>query len=220
MVKVVKSTVLEAPVERVWEVLRDFNGHDSWHPAVRDSAIEQGQSSDRIGCVRRFHSAGRRGAAASGCSRCRTPDMAFSYCLLDTPVPLLNYVAHVAPRAGHRRGRHVLALGEPVRHAGGPRSGAAHDGRREHLSGRVRCDPHPHGAGRAMTSVETYPTLAEAARAMGCPARSLSRAAENGGDARGQRGHGGPVRIVRTVRTRACARFRVRGRNGDRWRGP
>ena len=94
MVKVVKSTVLEAPVERVWEVLRDFNGHDSWHPAVRDSAIEQGQSSDRIGCVRRFHL--QDGAELR--ERLLTlsdADMAFSYCLLDTPVPLLNYVAHV-----------------------------------------------------------------------------------------------------------------------------
>ena len=94
MVKVVKSTVLEAPVEAVWELLRDFNGHDQWHPAVADSQIERGQPSDKVGCVRRFH-------LADG-SELREllltlsdADMAFSYCLLDTPVPLLNYVAHV-----------------------------------------------------------------------------------------------------------------------------
>ncbi|MEZ5925479.1 MAG: SRPBCC family protein [Hyphomicrobiaceae bacterium] len=94
MVKVVKSTVLEAPVDRVWEILRDFNGHDRWHPAVADSQIERGQSSDRIGCVRRFH--------LQDGSELREQlltlsdiDYAFSYCLLDTPVPLFNYVAHV-----------------------------------------------------------------------------------------------------------------------------
>jgi hypothetical protein len=94
MVKVVKSTVVEAPVESVWAVLRDFNGHDRWHPAVADSHIERGFSSDKVGCVRRFH-------LVDG-SELREQlltlsdiDMAFSYCLLDTPVPLFNYVAHV-----------------------------------------------------------------------------------------------------------------------------
>lgn len=94
MVKVVKSTVLNAPVEAVWAVLRDFNGHDQWHPAVADSVIERGQPSDKVGCVRKFH-------LADG-SELREllltlsdADMAFSYCLHETPVPLLNYVAHV-----------------------------------------------------------------------------------------------------------------------------
>jgi hypothetical protein len=94
MVRVVKSTVLEAPVERVWEILRDFNGHDRWHPAVADSEIERGRSSDRIGCVRRFHL--RDGSELrEQLLTLSDADMAFSYCLLDTPVPLLNYVAHV-----------------------------------------------------------------------------------------------------------------------------
>lgn len=94
MVKIVKSTIIAAPVEATWAVLRDFNGHDQWHPAVSDSAIERGLPSDRVGCVRRFH-------LADG-SELREQlltlsdiDMAFSYCLLDTPIPLLNYVAHV-----------------------------------------------------------------------------------------------------------------------------
>ena len=94
MVQVVKSTVLDHPVEEVWAVLRDFNGHDEWHPAVADSEIERGQTSDRIGCVRRFHL--KDGSELR--ERLLTlsdADMAFSYCLHETPVPLLNYVAHV-----------------------------------------------------------------------------------------------------------------------------
>lgn len=94
MPKIRTSTILEAPVESVWQVLRDFNGHDRWHPAVADSQIERGQPFDKVGCVRRFH-------LADG-SELREQlltlsdiDMAFTYCLLDTPVPLLNYVAHV-----------------------------------------------------------------------------------------------------------------------------
>jgi hypothetical protein len=94
MVKVVKSTVLPAPVEAVWEVLRDFNGHDRWHPIVADSVVEKGWTSDRVGCVRRFHL--QDGSELRELLLTLSDaDMAFSYCLLDTPVPLLNYVAHV-----------------------------------------------------------------------------------------------------------------------------
>jgi hypothetical protein len=94
MPKVVRSTVIEAPVETVWGVLRDFNGHDRWHPAVAESQIERGQSADRVGCVRRF----RLQDGSELRERLLTlsdADMAFSYCLLETPIPLLNYVAHV-----------------------------------------------------------------------------------------------------------------------------
>ncbi|MFY0614261.1 MAG: SRPBCC family protein [Hyphomicrobiaceae bacterium] len=94
MVKVVKSTVLDAPIEAVWDVLRDFNGHDQWHPAVATSQIERGRDGDRIGCVRRFK--------LEDGSELREQlltlsdiEQTFSYCLLDTPVPLFNYVAHV-----------------------------------------------------------------------------------------------------------------------------
>ena len=44
MPRIVKSTIIDAPCDRVWEVLRDFNGHDRWHPAVATSTIERGQS--------------------------------------------------------------------------------------------------------------------------------------------------------------------------------
>jgi hypothetical protein len=61
---------------------------------VATSAIERAQSSDRIGCVRRFR-------LADG-SELREQllalsdlEQSFSYCLLDTPIPLFNYVAHV-----------------------------------------------------------------------------------------------------------------------------
>ncbi|KUF09836.1 SRPBCC family protein [Pseudoponticoccus marisrubri] len=94
MVKVVKSTVLDAPVEEVWAVLRDFNGHDQWHPAVADSVIDRRQPSDKVGCVRRFHLVDGS-ELREQLLTLSDADMAFSYCLLETPVPLLNYVAHV-----------------------------------------------------------------------------------------------------------------------------
>ncbi|MCY4541357.1 MAG: SRPBCC family protein [Rhodobacteraceae bacterium] len=94
MVKVMRSTVLDFPIEEVWDVLRDFNGHDRWHPAVGESRIESGSPSDRVGCVRNFRL--RDGSQLR--ERLLTLsdlEMSFSYCLLHTPIPLFNYVAHV-----------------------------------------------------------------------------------------------------------------------------
>lgn len=94
MVRVVRSTIMAAPADAVWEVIRDFNGHESWHPAVATSSIERGEPSDRIGCVRRFRLADGS-ELREQLLTLSDMEQAFSYCLLDTPIPLFNYVAHV-----------------------------------------------------------------------------------------------------------------------------
>ena len=94
MPRVVKSIILDAPVEAVWDVIRDFNGHDHWHPAVAESHIERGRPSDMVGCVRNF----RLEDGANLREQLLTLsdlEQTFAYCLLDTPIPLFNYVAHV-----------------------------------------------------------------------------------------------------------------------------
>jgi hypothetical protein len=94
MAHVVRSTIIDASADRVWGVLRDFNGFDRWHPALAASEIERSQSAERIGCVRRVK-------LADG-SELREQllalsdlEQSYSYCLLDTPIALFNYVAHV-----------------------------------------------------------------------------------------------------------------------------
>jgi len=94
MVKVVRSTILPAPVEAVWEILRDFNGHDQWHPAIASSQIERNLPSDKVGCVRKFK-LGDGSELREQLLSLSDADLVFSYCLLDTPVPLFNYVSHV-----------------------------------------------------------------------------------------------------------------------------
>ena len=94
MPNVKRSTVIDQPIEVVWDAIRDFNGHDRWHPAVATSQIERGRPSDMVGCVRNFRledgSALREQLLALS-----DLETAFTYCLLDTPIPLFNYVAHV-----------------------------------------------------------------------------------------------------------------------------
>jgi hypothetical protein len=94
MIRVTRSAVIDAPIERVWAVLRDFNGFDQWLPAVATSAIERGQSADKIGCVRRVK-LGDGSELREQLLALSDLEQSFSYCLLDTPIPLFNYVAHV-----------------------------------------------------------------------------------------------------------------------------
>ena len=108
-----KSTIIDAPTDRVWAVLRDFNGHDQWHPAVATSLIERGQSADKIGCVRRFR-------LADG-SELREQllglsdfEQSFSYCLLGHSDSLVQLCGARPPSVGDRRRPNFLALGVPL----------------------------------------------------------------------------------------------------------
>ncbi len=94
MPRVYRSTILNAPLDAVWEVLRDFNGHDRWHPAIAQSQIERGHAAEKVGCVRRFRLQDG-GELREQLLTLSDMETAFSYCLLDTPIPLFNYIAHV-----------------------------------------------------------------------------------------------------------------------------
>ncbi|MFC7344486.1 SRPBCC family protein [Saccharopolyspora griseoalba] len=48
------SIVVDVPVEKVWEAIRDFNGLPVWHPAIASSEIEDGGDPARVGCVRKL----------------------------------------------------------------------------------------------------------------------------------------------------------------------
>jgi NADPH:quinone reductase-like Zn-dependent oxidoreductase len=92
-----RSTVIDAPVDAVWGVLRDFNGHAEWHPAIAASAIEGEARGDQVGSVRRFRLAqgGELREQLLWLSDC---DRAFGYCILDAPLPLTDYVATMRVR--------------------------------------------------------------------------------------------------------------------------
>ena len=75
-------------------MLRDFNGHDRWHPAVERSEIEFGEPADKIGCVRHFRL--RDGAVLrEQLLSLSDRDMSFRYFIVEAPVPLRNYVAEM-----------------------------------------------------------------------------------------------------------------------------
>jgi NADPH:quinone reductase len=94
MIRVTRSTVINAPIDRVWSVLRDFNSHTAWHPVVAESEIEGDEPSDRVGCIRRFRlqdGARIREQLLSLSDR----DYRMTYCILSADIPLERYVATV-----------------------------------------------------------------------------------------------------------------------------
>jgi hypothetical protein len=55
MARAYASIILNAPVEAIWSLVRDFNGLPGWAPPVAKSKIENGLDADVVGCVRSFH---------------------------------------------------------------------------------------------------------------------------------------------------------------------
>lgn len=92
--RVVRSTVIDAPIERVWAVLRDFNSHDQWHTVVEASRIEGGEAPDQVGCVRSFtlQSGDRIREQLIGLD---DREHKSTYCIVEATVPLQRYVATV-----------------------------------------------------------------------------------------------------------------------------
>jgi len=93
-INIIRSAIIDAPIDRVWAVLRDFNSHDRWHPAVASSRMENDLGGDVVGGVRQFsltEGAELREQLLSHSDRKYT----FTYCILDSSLSLFDYVATV-----------------------------------------------------------------------------------------------------------------------------
>jgi NADPH:quinone reductase-like Zn-dependent oxidoreductase len=93
-VSIIRSTVIDAPIDQVWAVLRDFNSHDRWHPAVARSQMENDLDGDVVGGVRRLSltdGTELREQLLSHSDR----EYTLTYCILDSSLPLFDYLATV-----------------------------------------------------------------------------------------------------------------------------
>lgn len=92
MATVFVSSIIDAPAAEVWAVVRDFNAMQQWHPLIADSLIENGLTSDRIGCVRDFHTRDG-GRIREQLLALSDYDYAFTYAILESPMGVSDYVA-------------------------------------------------------------------------------------------------------------------------------
>ena len=80
MTRIFVSAVIDAPIEKVWAQVRDFNNLPEWHPKFSRSHIEGGLASDRIGCVRNFDIAGGGGTIRERLLELSDLEYSFRYC--------------------------------------------------------------------------------------------------------------------------------------------
>jgi hypothetical protein len=92
MTTIHESSLIAAPVQRVWDYVRDFNSLPKWFPGVTDSHIESGVAANQAGCVRNF--------GLEGGPRIRERLIELSdrnhvcdYQMIECPLPIANYRA-------------------------------------------------------------------------------------------------------------------------------
>ena len=99
MIDVTYSTIIAAPVEAVWTIVSDFNGLPRWHPAAKDSRIEDGKHNGEVGCIRNFALTDDSGRVRETLLAISQIDHSLTYDMLDAPLPFVGYVATMSFRA-------------------------------------------------------------------------------------------------------------------------
>jgi hypothetical protein len=92
LAKVYRSAVINAPVERVWSEIRDFNALPRWHPRISESRIEEGLPADKVGCVRNFKLQSGD-VIREKLLALSDYDYACTYAILESPMGVQNYIA-------------------------------------------------------------------------------------------------------------------------------
>jgi uncharacterized protein YndB with AHSA1/START domain len=87
--KVFCSSVIPAPADRVWSVMRDFAGMGDWHPDISEMAMIGGVPSDKVSGVRGFRFG--EGTLEEQLTRLSDPDRSFRYKINLSGTPWLNY---------------------------------------------------------------------------------------------------------------------------------
>lgn len=93
MIKVYRSAIIDAAPDKVWKLVRDFNGLPKWHPAIATSEIEGGRPADQVGCVRRFRRKSDGGLLREKLLSLADDTRTLTYNILVSPMPVANYMA-------------------------------------------------------------------------------------------------------------------------------
>jgi NADPH2:quinone reductase len=99
MPKVLVSTVINAPIERVWRTVSDFNGLPAWMPGMKESTIEGGKAPTETGAVRRLAMAGSKDVLRERLEAFDPEGFRISYSVLEGPLPVKNILTsmHLRP---------------------------------------------------------------------------------------------------------------------------
>lgn len=89
MTKIDMKTDLNVAPDEVWKLIGGFNTLPDWHPAIEKSELEE------EGSVRRLSLAGG-GTIVEKLVRLDDKERVYSYSIIDSPLPVANYVATIS----------------------------------------------------------------------------------------------------------------------------
>lgn len=92
MVTVFETSVIDAPIDKVWEVVRGFQNLVNWHPAIAKIEIENGLDPNTIGCIRNFYLQDGENIRETLLAYSEL-DYTFSYDMLTTGLGLFDYIS-------------------------------------------------------------------------------------------------------------------------------
>ncbi len=90
MPRIFVSSVVDAPTEKVWGIIRRFDAAADWLPFVKSSPIEDGGDPARVGCVRvvtQTDGAVFREVLVA----LSDPERFYAYTFVGSPVPVRNH---------------------------------------------------------------------------------------------------------------------------------
>ena len=86
------STVIAAPAEKVWTVVRDFIGLTNWSNVVSAAHITNDRAADQVGAVRQLKIVDG-GEFVETLVALSDEDMLLQYDIVDGPIPVTDYIA-------------------------------------------------------------------------------------------------------------------------------
>lgn len=98
MLRVAQTIVIQAPVAAVWSACKDFDGLAKWHPALEKDEIVKG-SNNMPGAVRQLSLKGG-GTIREQLVAFSEPTHSFKYRMLESPLPVVNYVSTFTVKSG------------------------------------------------------------------------------------------------------------------------
>ena len=89
MTKVRMSTELDVSSQEVWDLIGGFNALPDWHPAIEKSELEKAGSMRRLSLV-------GGGTIIEKLEKKDDHNRIYSYSIIDSPLPVANYVATIS----------------------------------------------------------------------------------------------------------------------------
>ena len=110
VLKVTKSVTIDAPAEKVWQQVRNFDGLNTWHPAVEKDEIVAGKNNE-VGAERLLSLKGG-GTIKEKLLAYDDAHHSFKYAILEGVLPVSDYTSTISVKSAGKGKSTVTWSGE------------------------------------------------------------------------------------------------------------